>query len=344
MSLSQALNTASSGLRVTQAGLSLIASNVANAQTPGYVRKTQDVITASEDTGGSVRVGAVNRELDQYLRAKMPPGGGTRLTWQQMRQSRKFSLKGGSLAGMSPSSGQGGGMPSGYSVPGNNPTPVFGAEPAMAGAPGGQKSGSRPGQGSGDGTGPGGGAPAAQSGQAQVLKGLNPADRESAATPGELGAEEPLAEWELAVLEGKASDDAAAQTPGAPADQANGTTPDQANGTAADQANGEIVAERDDATVDDPVDLVDRESGGTGEACRCGNGIVSGETPAGGGQRLARWRHREKGHTRRLLGGIGRRRLRAAATKSESNDQTCPNVPFHMSPFKSAPPTPATIS
>jgi flagellar hook-associated protein 1 FlgK len=71
MSLSQALNTASSGLRVTQAGLSLIASNVANAQTPGYVRKTQDVITASEDTGGSVRVGAVNRELDQYLQRQL---------------------------------------------------------------------------------------------------------------------------------------------------------------------------------------------------------------------------------------------------------------------------------
>ena len=61
----------------------------------------------------------------------------------------------------------------------------------------------------------------------------------AAPTSGELGAEEPLAEWELAVLEGKASDDAAAQAPDAPAgDQANGTTPDQANGTASDQANG----------------------------------------------------------------------------------------------------------
>ena len=73
----------------------------------------------------------------------------------------------------------------------------------------------------------------------------------AAPTSGELGAEEPLAEWELAVLEGKASDDAAAQAPDAPAadqanaDQANGTTPDQANGTAveqpADQANGTAV-------------------------------------------------------------------------------------------------------
>src|SRR5882757_1949814 len=67
----------------------------------------------------------------------------------------------------------------------------------------------------------------------------------AAPTSGELGAEEPLAEWELAVLEGKASDDAAAQTPGAPADQANGTTPDQANGTAADQANGTVPEQAD---------------------------------------------------------------------------------------------------
>nr|MBA2400846.1 hypothetical protein [Bradyrhizobium sp.] len=44
MSISQALNTASSGLRATQAGLSLIASNVANAQTPGYVRKTLQLV------------------------------------------------------------------------------------------------------------------------------------------------------------------------------------------------------------------------------------------------------------------------------------------------------------
>jgi flagellar hook-associated protein 1 FlgK len=71
MSLSQALNTASSGLRVTQAGLSLIATNVANAQTPGYVRKTMEVITSTEGSGGGVRAGAINRELDQYLQRQL---------------------------------------------------------------------------------------------------------------------------------------------------------------------------------------------------------------------------------------------------------------------------------
>jgi small subunit ribosomal protein S2 len=87
----------------------------------------------------------------------------------------------------------------------------------------------------------------------------------AAPTSGELGAEEPLAEWELAVLEGKPSDDAAAQAPDAPApeapapeapapeapaDQANGTTPDQANGTAPEQANG--TASEASETVPEP--------------------------------------------------------------------------------------------
>ena len=72
MSISQALNTSLSGLRATQAGLSLIGSNVANAQTPGYVRKTLVVAaSAAGDAGSSVRVIAVNREIDQYLQRQL---------------------------------------------------------------------------------------------------------------------------------------------------------------------------------------------------------------------------------------------------------------------------------
>ena len=37
MSLSQALATAVSGLHATQAGMSIVSANVANAETPGYV-------------------------------------------------------------------------------------------------------------------------------------------------------------------------------------------------------------------------------------------------------------------------------------------------------------------
>src|SRR5687768_4849768 len=71
MSIGQALSTALSGLRASQAGLSLIAGNVANAQTPGYVRKTILLTTSAAGEGGSVRVAAVNRELDQYLQRQL---------------------------------------------------------------------------------------------------------------------------------------------------------------------------------------------------------------------------------------------------------------------------------
>ena len=72
MSLTQALNTASSGLKVTQSAMALVASNVANAQTPGYVRKTMQVATvAGGDDGNSVRVGAIQRELDTYLQKQL---------------------------------------------------------------------------------------------------------------------------------------------------------------------------------------------------------------------------------------------------------------------------------
>jgi flagellar hook-associated protein 1 FlgK len=72
MSLGQALATAMSGLRVTQASLALVSSNVANAETPGYVRKTlTQVATTGGDIGNSVRTTGVNRELDKYVQAQL---------------------------------------------------------------------------------------------------------------------------------------------------------------------------------------------------------------------------------------------------------------------------------
>src|SRR3990170_5097610 len=72
MSLSQALATAMSGLRTTQASLALVSSNVANAETPGYVRKTLNQITGvTGDFGSSVRINGVNRELDVYLQTQL---------------------------------------------------------------------------------------------------------------------------------------------------------------------------------------------------------------------------------------------------------------------------------
>src|ERR1044072_1261735 len=70
MSITQALNTSLSGLRATQAGLALVASNVAHDQTTGYVGRTLDLTNASS-TGDSVRVVGINRELDQYLQRQL---------------------------------------------------------------------------------------------------------------------------------------------------------------------------------------------------------------------------------------------------------------------------------
>jgi flagellar hook-associated protein 1 len=72
MGLSQALSTAMSGLRATQASIALVGSNVANAETPGYVRKT--VIQSAGvtgDYGSSVLLHGVDRQLDQYLQAAL---------------------------------------------------------------------------------------------------------------------------------------------------------------------------------------------------------------------------------------------------------------------------------
>jgi flagellar hook-associated protein 1 len=71
MSLTQAISTALSGLRVTQAGLSVVAGNVANAQTAGYVTKSIDQVAIASGDGDSVRVAAINRVLDQLVQAQL---------------------------------------------------------------------------------------------------------------------------------------------------------------------------------------------------------------------------------------------------------------------------------
>lgn len=72
MSLSQALSTSLSGLRATQAGLSLVSANVANAQTPGYIRKTiTQSPTISSGAGGGVRIEAVSRAIDEFVQRQL---------------------------------------------------------------------------------------------------------------------------------------------------------------------------------------------------------------------------------------------------------------------------------
>src|SRR5262249_26924748 len=80
MSLTQSLSTALAGLRVTQSALSLVAANVANAGTAGYIRKTLGQTTLpAGDNSLSVRATSVNRELDIYLQRQLrteTSGGG----------------------------------------------------------------------------------------------------------------------------------------------------------------------------------------------------------------------------------------------------------------------------
>ena len=74
MSLSSALSTIMAGLSTNQAALSIVSSNVANTQTPGYVTRTLDQIEvagSSADAGASVRAIGVDRQINLYLQSQL---------------------------------------------------------------------------------------------------------------------------------------------------------------------------------------------------------------------------------------------------------------------------------
>lgn len=71
MGLSQALSIAMAGLRANQAALSLVSSNVSNAETPGYIRKSVSQVQTTSAGATSVLVTGVNRELDQYIQRQV---------------------------------------------------------------------------------------------------------------------------------------------------------------------------------------------------------------------------------------------------------------------------------
>jgi flagellar hook-associated protein 1 len=73
MSLTQALNTALAGLNATQAGLSVISGNIANANTPGYVDESlnQVEIAAGGNSGSSVDIKGINRNLNALLQTQL---------------------------------------------------------------------------------------------------------------------------------------------------------------------------------------------------------------------------------------------------------------------------------
>ena len=72
MGLSSALASAMSGLRANQAALSILSSNISNAQTPGYVNQNPNQIEVSSGTvGSSVTVTGVNRALDTFVQNQL---------------------------------------------------------------------------------------------------------------------------------------------------------------------------------------------------------------------------------------------------------------------------------
>jgi flagellar hook-associated protein 1 len=73
MSLTQALDTALSGLIVTQADLSVVSGNIANANTPGYVHRTLDQVetAAGGDIGSGVEAKGINRDLNSLLQGQL---------------------------------------------------------------------------------------------------------------------------------------------------------------------------------------------------------------------------------------------------------------------------------
>ncbi len=72
MSISSAVNISLSGLQLTQRELDLVAGNIANADTPGYTRKTLATESLNDSGGGSIgiREVSVQRAFDSHVFAQ----------------------------------------------------------------------------------------------------------------------------------------------------------------------------------------------------------------------------------------------------------------------------------
>ena len=81
MSLTQALSTALSGLKVNQASLSLVAANVANADTPGYTRKTVNQVAI----GGNAASASVSAPSSARSTSTSSGSCGSRMPARPMR-------------------------------------------------------------------------------------------------------------------------------------------------------------------------------------------------------------------------------------------------------------------
>lgn len=87
MSLTVAMRTATSGLLAAQAGLRTVSDNIANVNTPGYVRKTVDqqplVVNGS---GMGVEITGIRRVTDQYLQLATLSASSDSSRWEVISQ------------------------------------------------------------------------------------------------------------------------------------------------------------------------------------------------------------------------------------------------------------------
>ena len=87
MSLTGILRTANSGLVAAQVGMGAVSDNIANVNTPGYVRKTVDqsqLVVGGRGMG--VEVSGVKRVTDQYLQMATLTAGSEAGRWQVVSQ------------------------------------------------------------------------------------------------------------------------------------------------------------------------------------------------------------------------------------------------------------------
>ena len=88
MSLSSILNIANSGLATAQTQLRVVSDNVANVNTPGYVRKIADQVSrTTEGMGSGVEVARVRLATDRFLQAASMTAGA-----DASRQGVKYEL------------------------------------------------------------------------------------------------------------------------------------------------------------------------------------------------------------------------------------------------------------
>ena len=73
MSVNQALSTALAGVNATQQALSVIAGNVANANTPGYVEQSVKQIetVVPGQVGAGIDVTGIDRNLNTLLQSQL---------------------------------------------------------------------------------------------------------------------------------------------------------------------------------------------------------------------------------------------------------------------------------